>query len=196
MMSNIGFRIMAFGFKIRDFLNPRQDIVKEVGLKPGFHVLDYGCGPGSYVLPVSEAIGSSSKLYALDINHLALEMVKKIAAKKKLKNVATIQSDCDTGLPNEELDAVLLYDVFHDIADQNAVLNELHRVLKPNGVLSFSDHHLKENEIISKVTTTDLFKLQKNNKHAYTFSKQTSNSSIQILKISCCRVTQTLRSDV
>jgi ubiquinone/menaquinone biosynthesis C-methylase UbiE len=171
LMSNIGFRMMAFSFKIRDFLNPRQDIVKEVGLKPGFHVLDYGCGPGSYVLPVSKAIGSSGKLYALDINPLALEMVRKIAAKKKLKNVATIQSDCDTGLPDEELDVVLLYDVFHGIADQNAVLNELHRVLKPNGVLFFNDHHLKENEIIYKVTATGLFKLQKKNKHTYAFSK-------------------------
>lgn len=170
-MSNVGFRIMAFGFKIRDFLNPRQDIVQEVGLKPGFHVLDYGCGPGSYVLYVSEALGSSGKLYALDINPLALKMVEKIAEKKNLKNVATIQSDCNTGLPDGALDAVLLYDVFHDLADQNAVLTELHRVLKPNGVLSFSDHHLKENEILSKVTGTGLFKLQKKNKHTYTFSK-------------------------
>ncbi|MCW4044147.1 MAG: class I SAM-dependent methyltransferase [Candidatus Bathyarchaeota archaeon] len=177
MTSNIGFRMMAFGFKIRDFLNPRQNSVKEVGLKPGFHVIDYGCGPGSYVLPVSEAIGSSGRLYALDINHLALEMVEKIAAKKKLKNVITIQSDCGTGLHDEELDVALLYDVFHDIADQNAVLNELQRVLKPNGVLSFSDHHLKENEIISKVTSTGLFKLQKINKYTYTFSKQTAKSS-------------------
>ena len=172
MVSNIGFRLMAFGFKLRDFFKPRQDIVEEVGLNRGFQVLDYGCGPGGYVLAVSEAVGASGKLYALDVNPLALEMVKKIIAKNKLENVETILSDCATGLADETLDAVLLYDVFHGLSDQNGVLEELCRVLKPDGVLSFSDHHLKESEITSKVTSTGLFKLQKKGKYTYTFSKQ------------------------
>jgi ubiquinone/menaquinone biosynthesis C-methylase UbiE len=165
---------MAFGFKLRDFFKPRQNIVEEVGLNRGFQVLDYGCGPGGYVLAVSEAIGSSGKLYALDINPLAIEMVKKIIAKNKLENVETILSDCATGLADETLDAVLLYDVFHDLVDQNGVLKELCRVLKPDGVLSFSDHHLKESEITSKVTSTGLFKLQRKGKVTYTFIKQSA----------------------
>ena len=163
---------MAVGFKLRDFFKPRQDIVKEVGLNSGFQVLDYGCGPGGYIPAVSEAIGSSGKLYALDVNPLALEMVKKTVKKNKLENVETILSDCATGLADEILDAVLLYDVFHGLPNPDVVLKELCRVLKPNGVLSFSDHHLKENEITSKVTHTGLFKLQKKGKYTYTFSKQ------------------------
>jgi ubiquinone/menaquinone biosynthesis C-methylase UbiE len=170
-MSNIGFQMMAWGFKVRDFVNPRQEIVQEVGLKQGFQVLDYGCGPGGYVPSVSEAVGASGKLYALDVNPLALEMVKKTAAKKNLTNVVAIQSDCATGLSDKSLDAVLLYDVFHGLANQNAVLKEIHRVLKPCGVLSFSDHHMKENEITSKIWASGLFKFQKKNKHTYTFSK-------------------------
>lgn len=171
-MSNIWFRLMAAEFQVRDYLHPRQEIVNEVPLKASFHVLDYGCGPGGYVLPVSEAIGSSGKLYALDAMPIAIEMVKKIVAKHNLKNVQTILSDCATGLPEEELNAVLLYDVFHDLEDQNKVLNELHRVLKPDGLLSFSDHHMEEDEIIHKVTGTGLFKLQKKLKHTYNFVKQ------------------------
>ena len=173
-MSNIWFKLMALEFKIRDYRHPREEIVSEVGLKTGFQVLDYGCGPGGYVLPVSKAIGPSGKLYALDALPIAIEMVKKIVAKNGLKNVETILSECNTSLPNEDLDAVLLYDVFHDIEDQKAVLNELHRVLKPNGILSFSDHHMKENDIVSEITATGLFKLQKKSKSTYTFSKQNS----------------------
>jgi len=94
LVSNIWFRLMAAEFKIRDYLHPRQEIVSEVGLKAGFHVLDYGCGPGGYVPSVSEAIGSSGKLYALDALPIAVEMVKKIVAKDELKNVKTILSDC------------------------------------------------------------------------------------------------------
>ena len=134
-------------------------------------MLDYGCGPGGYVPPVSEAIGSTGTLYALDAMPIAIEMVTKIVAKNELKNVKTVLSDCATGLQNEALDIVLLYDVFHDLSDQNAVLNELHRVLKPNGQLSFSDHHMKENDIISVITGTGLFKLQKKGKYTYIFTK-------------------------
>jgi ubiquinone/menaquinone biosynthesis C-methylase UbiE len=162
---------MALSFKVRDALKPRENIIREVELKNGFHVLDYGCGPGGYVIAVSKAIGSSGKLYALDINPAAIEMITGIVKKNGLTNVTTILSNCSTGLKDSELDAVLLYDVFHDLTDQNAVLTELHRILKPAGVLSFSDHHLKEAEITSKIAESGLFKLQKKGKYTYTFRK-------------------------
>jgi ubiquinone/menaquinone biosynthesis C-methylase UbiE len=69
------------------------------------------------------------------------------------------------------LNAVLLYDIFHDLEDQNGVLSEVYRVLKPNGILSFSDHRMERSEIISKVTISGLFKLQKENNSTYSFIK-------------------------
>ncbi|MDI6886277.1 MAG: methyltransferase domain-containing protein [archaeon] len=66
----------------------------------------------------------------------------------------------DLFLPHKnilEVDVVLLYDTFHTLGDPNGVLEELHRVLKPDGILSFSDHHMKENEIVSEVTSTYSF---------------------------------------
>jgi ubiquinone/menaquinone biosynthesis C-methylase UbiE len=39
--------------------------------------------------------------------------------------------------------------VLRDLKNRDAVLDELHRVLKPEGSLALSDHHLKEEEIIS-----------------------------------------------
>ncbi len=168
-MSGLDFKIMAFSFKIQDFLRPRRDIVKEVGLKEGFHVLDYGCGPGGYVYAVAELIGQSGKIYALDINPLAIKMVKKHATKKQLPNVETILSDCNIGLPDNSVDVVLLYDVFHHLVNQDVVLGELNRVLKPNGTLSFSDHHMKENEIQPKLTNDGLFQLLKKGERTYSF---------------------------
>ena len=162
---------MALEFKIRDFRSPRADILSEVGLKQGFNVLDYGCGPGGYVLPTSKLVGEEGRLYALDVTPLAIKMVKKTAEKNRLKNVETIISDCATKLPNESVDVVLLYDVFHDLEDQTAVLKELHRVLKQDGVLSFSDHHLKEPDILSMVTDGKLFRLVKKGEHTYSFGK-------------------------
>jgi ubiquinone/menaquinone biosynthesis C-methylase UbiE len=169
--SNFHFKVMTFTFKFRDFFSPRKNILKEAGIKPGFRVLDYGCGPGSYITAASELVGGSGKVYALDIYPLAIRMVRDIASKNKLTNVETILSDCKTGLPDNSMDVVLLYDTFHDLSDPNGVLQELHRVLKPDGLLSFSDHHIKEQEIISRVTETGLFKLSGKGERTYSFSK-------------------------
>ena len=169
--SNIDFKLMSFCFKIRDFLFPRMNILKEMDIKQGFYLLDYGCGPGSYVVPASRLVGEKGKVYALDINPLAIREVKKIASKKKLINVETIISDCETGLPDSNIDIILLYDTFHDLSNPENVLRELYRVLKPEGLLSFSDHHLKEDEILNGITGKGLFKLLKKGKKTFTFNK-------------------------
>jgi len=170
-MSNFLFQFMSCGYKFRDFFLPRKNILEEVGIKPGFHVLDYGCGPGSYTITAAELVGESGKVYALDIHPLAIQRVKDIASKKQLTNVETILSDCQTGLPDNTLDTVLLYAAFHHLSDPDVVLKELHRVLKPNGILSFSDRHMKEKQIVAKVANSRLFKLLRKGQRAYTFLK-------------------------
>jgi ubiquinone/menaquinone biosynthesis C-methylase UbiE len=171
-MSNFDFQFMSVGYKLRDFFLPRKNILKEVGVEPGFHVLDFGCGPGSYIVPLVKLVGESGKIYALDVHPLAIQRVQDIASKKQLANVETILSDCQTGLPDNSLDAVLLYDAFHHLSDPNGVLKELHRVLKPDGILSLSDHHMKENEIESQVTNSGLFSLSRKGQRTYTFLKK------------------------
>lgn len=171
-MGNFSFRLMSLMFKIRDLLIPRTNILKEVEIKPGFHLLDYGCGPASYSIIASEMVGSTGKVYALDIHPLAVQSVKYIAVKKRLKNIETICSNGATGLPEGSMDVVLLYDTFHHLSNPDVILKELHRVLKPDGVLSFSDHHMKETEIVSGVTQSRLFKLSGKGKRTYSFIKK------------------------
>ena len=170
-MSDFHFKFMSFGYRFRDFFLSRMNILREVGIRPGFRVLDYGCGPGSYIIPLAELVGKSGKIYALDIQPLAVQRVQSIASEKQLTNVETICSDCKTGLPDNGIDVVLLYDTFHTLSDPDGVLEELHRVLKPNGILSFSDHHMKENEIASRVTNRGLFRLSRKGRRTYSFLK-------------------------
>lgn len=170
-INSIAFKLMAFGFRFRDLLLPRRDVLNEVGIKPGFYVLDYGCGPGSYSIIAAEMVGTTGKVYALDIHPLALRQVGNVASKKQLANIETIHSDCATGLPDNSIDVILLYDVFHTLGDSDGVLKELHRVLKPAGILSFSDHHMKEGEILSEVTDRGLFRLSAKGERTYSFLK-------------------------
>jgi ubiquinone/menaquinone biosynthesis C-methylase UbiE len=168
---NIHFKVLVLIYMFRDLFSPRKRILHEVGIKPGFHLLDYGCGPGSYIAPLAELVGNSGKIYALDIHPLAIQMVQNIVLKKHLINVEPILSNHNTVLPNNSIDVVLLYDVFHNLSEPNEVLRELHRVLKPNGILSFSDHHIKEDDLYSRITETNLFILSRQGEKTYTFLK-------------------------
>jgi len=171
-MSNLSFNGMALLFKVRDLIRPRSNILREVGLRPGFRVLDYGCGPGGYVLATAEMVGAAGQVYALDIHPLALRRVEALVRRRGLTNVETIQSDCRTGLPDGSMDVVLLYDVFHGLGNPQMILAELHRVLKDEGKLSFNDHHMREADILARVTGSRLFELAEKGIHAYTFFKR------------------------
>jgi ubiquinone/menaquinone biosynthesis C-methylase UbiE len=168
--SGLGFKMMSLMFRLRDLVKPRGDVLQEVGIQPGFQVLDFGCGPGGYILPLARLIGPSGKIYALDINPAALLAVKSLAVKHKMGNLATILSDGATGLPDGSVDTVLLYDVLHHLKNPDAVLAELHRILKPEGTLSVSDHHLTEEDITSRISGKGLFRLSRKGK-VYNFSR-------------------------
>ena len=178
-MSHFHFKLTSFVYSFRDLFLPRKNVLKEVGIRAGSHVLDFGCGPGAYIMETAQRVGQSGEIYALDIHPLAVKKVRKIASKMHLHNVETILSDCKTALPDNSVDVVLLYDIFHDLSEPDAVLSELYRVLKWDGILSFSDHHMKEDEIISRITSEGFFSLSERGKKTYSFSKIRSVSAAQ-----------------
>lgn len=138
---------------------------------PGFRVLDFGCGPGSFSEAAADIVGPAGRVYALDIHPLAILSIKERTERKGIRNIEWISSDGDTGLSDASIDVVLLYDVLHEIKDRHGVLSELNRVLKPGGVVSLSDHHLRRGKILSYMTEQELFVFERTDKKTYTFSK-------------------------
>ncbi|MFC2072158.1 class I SAM-dependent methyltransferase [Chloroflexota bacterium] len=101
--------------------------------------LDYGCGTGDFTIPAARIVGASGKIYALDCFPRQLEIVEEKSRKEGLTNIETILSDSKTGLPNECIDVIWMCDVFHEVRERQAVLEELHRVLRGEGVLAIYD---------------------------------------------------------
>lgn len=170
-MRDCYFHLMAFGFKLRDYLQSREKIIADIGIKPGDSVLDYGCGPGSYILPLYRLVGDAGNIYAVDIHPLAIQYVQDLSRKKRLLNVTAIRSGNGTQLEDNCIDVALLYDILHDLADAETILKELHRVLKPDGILSVNDHHLEEEQIVRRVTQCGLFRLTGKTRQAVSFAK-------------------------
>jgi len=169
-MPNLAFQMMSAMFKLRDLLRPRGPILAEAGIEPGDRVLDFGCGPGAYVPAAAERVGATGVVYALDLHPLAIQKVEDLAGRKRLTNVRTIHSDCNTGLPDDSVDVVLLYDILHMLSDPHAVLGELHRVLKPDGVLSLNEPHMGEEDVVSRMSDSRLFTMARRGEHTYSFA--------------------------
>jgi ubiquinone/menaquinone biosynthesis C-methylase UbiE len=135
-MSNAMFKIISLTAAVfYRFMNLSRRLQKS-GVRPGQTVLDFGCGSGHFTIAAARMVGDNGKVYGLDVHPLALEAVKRKAAEEGLSNVRTILSDRHTGLPDESVDVVLLYRTFHLVKDRQGLLDELHRVLKPDCVLS------------------------------------------------------------
>ena len=169
-----GFGSMGILARMRDLLMPPAEIIKDAGVVHGNVVLDFGCGDWSCSIAAAEAVGTTGTIYALDIHPEACAEVKRRAKKRCLENIETIQSNCATGLNDKCVDIVFMHEVLHAL-DENkqAVLKECYRVLKDKGILSLSDHNMKEKEITSIVTKKRFFRLLKKGEDLYKFVKVT-----------------------
>jgi ubiquinone/menaquinone biosynthesis C-methylase UbiE len=148
-MGNLWFRLMTLEYRLKSDSVLALGTLKDAGIQPGMSILDFGCGPGRYALPAAEMVGSHGMVYAVDVHPLAIRMVENTAEKVGVTNLQAIHADCSTGLPSGSVDIVLLYDTLHDVENKKAVLQELRRVLKLQGTLSYKDHTLWGESLLS-----------------------------------------------
>lgn len=141
-MNDLTFRLMSLEFQIKARFANIRDLLEEQGVVPGMVLLDFGCGPGRYTIPAARIVGPTGRVYAADLHPLGLRAVERASRRSTLTNVETILTDGVLPLDDRSIDFALLYDTLHDVEKPDQVVGELLRVLKPNGVLSFRDHHL------------------------------------------------------
>lgn len=99
-------------------------------------MLEVGCGLGFFTIPAARIVGETGRVYAIDLHPLAIEMVRKKLARTGLTNVEVMLADAaDTGLPDESVDLAFLFGVVH-VLPLGRVLPEMHRVLRPGGILA------------------------------------------------------------
>ena len=120
----------------KNFTTPfRHDLFSKYVSKDAV-ILDYGCGYGRTLFELKEH--GYSNLYGVDFSE---EMIKRA----ELNNEDIKYSVIDSGkLPyaDNSFDSVLLFAVLtcvHNDQEQNAIVSEIKRVLKPNGVIYIND---------------------------------------------------------
>ncbi|MDX9721559.1 MAG: methyltransferase domain-containing protein [Myxococcota bacterium] len=108
--------------------------------QPGEHCLDMGSGRGQDVFRMAEAVGSTGKVYGLDITEAMLDKGRRTASKLGLENVEFVRSELERiPLSDSSLNLVISNCTINHANDKRAVWSEIHRVLKPGGRFVVSD---------------------------------------------------------
>ena len=118
---------------IRRKFSPPERLIERLDIKPDTVVLDFGCGPGFFLVPAAKAAG---KAVGADVSARMLERAAKYAKKRGIP-VELIESDGKSiKLPDNSVDLIFLVHVFHEIDDKLLALKEFLRILKPSGRLA------------------------------------------------------------
>lgn len=109
-------------------------------LRTGETVLDLGSGGGIDVLLSARRVGSTGKVYGLDMTDEMLDLARRNAAEAGVTNVEFLRGRIeDIPLPANSVDVVMSNCVINLSTDKAAVLASTHRVLKPGGRVGASD---------------------------------------------------------
>jgi ubiquinone/menaquinone biosynthesis C-methylase UbiE len=100
-------------------------------LRPDSEVLDYGCGPGTFL---SLLAPFCRRAVGVDITEELVIRAREVSAELGLQNTEILQVE-DARLPfaDGSFDMVLFIDVIHHLEDIQSNLKESLRVLKPGG---------------------------------------------------------------
>lgn len=129
----------------REFIDP-DALVREIKLKAGQTVADFGAGAGFFSVPAAQAVGRRGTVHAIDVNPNNLSIIH---GKSRHESVASriklVEGNVETGegipLKDSSVDVVILSSVLSQFKDRRAVIAQAARLLKPAGRLVIFEWH-------------------------------------------------------
>jgi ubiquinone/menaquinone biosynthesis C-methylase UbiE len=119
-----------------------DDVVARLRLRPGTRVADIGSGAGAFVGALATAVSPGGVVYAVDIEQGLLDHIAERARTLNLTNVQVVLGKfTDPGLPAQNIDVALIYDVLHHIEAREEYLKNLGRYIAADGRIAVVDFH-------------------------------------------------------
>jgi len=120
-----------------NFLNPDK-VLDNLILWPDMQAADFGCGSGGWTIPLAKRLRKGEVyglVYGVDILDAPISALASKALLEKISNIKTVKTDLENGCPfgDNSMDVVLATNIFFQVEDKSKLLDEIKRVLKPNG---------------------------------------------------------------
>jgi 2-polyprenyl-3-methyl-5-hydroxy-6-metoxy-1,4-benzoquinol methylase len=118
-------------YQTPDLVRQRDATLRRLNLKPGERVIDVGCGPGFLCESMAVAVGPTGRVVGIDISEDLIDF----ATKHKHSDLIEYRRSNATALPAEpmQFDVAVSTQVIEYVADADAALREIARVLRPGG---------------------------------------------------------------
>ncbi len=120
------------------FSDPGANLSKLV-VTDGMKVADLGAGSGFYSIEAAKRVGSSGRVYAVDVQKSLLERIRSMANQSHLTNVEVIWANAEkvggTKLKDALVDRALVSNILFQVAKQDDFALECKRIVKPGGKL-------------------------------------------------------------
>ena len=115
-----------------------ESITQQFGVTAGMRVAEIGSGVGHFSLPLASAVGYNGKVYMIDTKGSLTSRAKKVANKEYgLDNMEAIRGDIESfrgsGIRKSFIDRAILINTLFQLHNKNKALEEIKRVIKPQG---------------------------------------------------------------
>jgi ubiquinone/menaquinone biosynthesis C-methylase UbiE len=109
-------------------------LLDRIGLRPGQHAIDLGCGPRGILDLLAERVAPAGRVVGLDADPAHAAMAAEFAAERGLSGVEIITADAKaTGLPAASFDLVHARTLLVNLPAPADVVAEMMRLAKPGG---------------------------------------------------------------
>jgi len=124
------------------FSEPAVNLLK-LGLTDGSKVVDLGAGSGFYALEAARRVGSSGRVYAVDVQKDLLERLRSAGAVEGLHNIEVVWGNAEkiggTKLREGIADRVIVSNILFQVANLEDFVLEVKRITKPGGKILVID---------------------------------------------------------
>lgn len=118
-------------------LYDRPAMLELIGDVEGKRVLDAGCGPGIYV---AELIERGARVSGCDASARMIQLARARLGDAADLRVHSLEEPFEW-VEDQSIDVAVNALVYHYINDRMRFLAEIHRMLRPDGILAISTHH-------------------------------------------------------